>query len=84
MRIQRIAYYFNNALLPITAGLIPEINGLITLMRRTGAANASMTGSGPTVFGYFTDKITALGCLSSIQNTYPAITDIFLSEITNY
>jgi 4-diphosphocytidyl-2-C-methyl-D-erythritol kinase len=48
-----------NDLTPITAGMHPEINGLIIEIERLGATYAAMSGSGPSVFGFFSSKAAA-------------------------
>src|SRR5690606_10714097 len=42
-----------NDLLPPAAGIAPEINGALALIRETGCLFAGMSGSGATCFGLF-------------------------------
>lgn len=81
--LPRIAALFGNALTGITARLHPIIGELITCMRRQGALNAAMSGSGPTVFGYFTHKETALSAIDEIKQAYPLVQELFLTGIYN-
>jgi len=54
--LNQIANNFSNDLTGITARIHPKINILINEMKNQGALNAAMSGSGPSVYGYFTDK----------------------------
>jgi len=54
--LNQIADNFSNDLTHITARIHPKINTIINEMKNQGALNAAMSGSGPSVFGYFTDK----------------------------
>ena len=58
--LHQIAAHFSNDLAKITTKLHPEIQELINEMKNQGAINASMSGSGPSVFGYFTCKDAAI------------------------
>lgn len=48
-----------NVLEPVTRTLLPEISVLIEKMRALGADGVRMSGSGPTVFGLFSDASRA-------------------------
>ena len=48
-----------NVLETVTVKLYPEIERLKEMMKEQGAKNAIMSGSGPTVFGIFTDEESA-------------------------
>ena len=50
---------FGNVLEYVTASLHPEIAELEKLMKESGSMNAMMSGSGPTVFGIYKDRVTA-------------------------
>ena len=56
--IEQIAANFSNDLTEITSKAI-NINKVIDEMKIQGAIGAAMSGSGPTVFGYFSDKYAA-------------------------
>lgn len=55
----QIAAAMGNVLEEVTVEAYPVIEELKILMREAGALNAIMSGSGPTVFGIFTDRRTA-------------------------
>jgi len=57
--IVQIAANFSNNLAHITANIHPVINILIDEMKTQGAIAAAMSGSGPSVYGYFSNKETA-------------------------
>jgi len=54
--LQAIAANFKNDLTQITIKLHPEIQNIISEMTNQGALGAAMSGSGPSVFGYFGNK----------------------------
>ncbi len=81
--INEMAKLFSNSLLPVTAGKHPEINALITDMKNLGAKGASMSGSGPTVFGYFRSKSSALEAVDALKKEHPSIRELYLTEIYN-
>jgi len=58
--VDKITQCFSNDLTNITAGIYPKINEYISEMKTQGAINAAMSGSGPSVFGYFNDKEIAI------------------------
>lgn len=55
-----------NVLETVTVPEYPVIEQIKSLMRQTGALNALMSGSGPTVFGIFTDKGQAESAAAAI------------------
>ena len=61
--IHEIAGKFRNVLELVTAGKYPVIGEIEQVMKEEGAVNAMMSGSGPTVFGLFTNPQAA-------QNAY--------------
>jgi len=76
--LKKIADGFRNDLTQITTKKYPIINELISEMKSLGALNAAMSGSGPTVFGYFDHKKTA----EKAQKHMKSITGrAFLTEI---
>lgn len=56
-----------NVLETVTVGEYPIIDKIKGLMRAEGAVNALMSGSGPTVFGIFTDRSLALMAAEQIR-----------------
>lgn len=54
-----LALYLRNDLQEAAAHLHPGISGLLGELRRSGAAGALLSGSGPTVFGLFDSEVAA-------------------------
>ncbi|MBR5338025.1 MAG: 4-(cytidine 5'-diphospho)-2-C-methyl-D-erythritol kinase [Lachnospiraceae bacterium] len=63
---------FGNVLEQVTEPDHPIITEYKDLMREMGAENAMMSGSGPTVFGIFTDKDKAGDTGTVLKERYPA------------
>lgn len=57
--LEKITANMGNVLEEVTIGDYPIIEKIKKVMKEAGALNAMMSGSGPTVFGIFTDKKTA-------------------------
>lgn len=57
--LERVAEHMENVLETVTIREYPVIEQMKNLMKEKGALNALMSGSGPTVFGIYTDKETA-------------------------
>jgi 4-diphosphocytidyl-2-C-methyl-D-erythritol kinase len=76
-----IAQNFYNALLPVTALMHPEIEALLTTIRDSGALGASMSGSGPTCFGYFKTLRDAETAYKAVSNAHPAIHEMHITCI---
>jgi len=76
-----IAQNFSNDLAHVTASIHPIITELINQMKIHGALGSAMSGSGPTVFGYF-------DTLEAAQKTQKAMAKLarraFLTEIKNH
>jgi 4-diphosphocytidyl-2-C-methyl-D-erythritol kinase len=62
--IQAIANNMANVLEEVTIGMHPQIEHIKSKMIERGAIGSMMSGSGPTVFGLFTKKETALKAAS--------------------
>lgn len=58
--LRALAASMGNVLESVTIPHYPEIETIKTTMKETGALNALMSGSGPTVFGIFEDEKKAL------------------------
>ena len=56
-----------NVLETVTVREYPVIDGIKELMKAAGAENALMSGSGPTVFGIFTEEETARKAAEQIK-----------------
>ena len=80
--LYRIAANFGNDLAQTVIKLHPQINDIIFEMKNQGAINAAMSGSGPTVFGYFTSKELAIQAQHELENKLMNIVKwTFLTEI---
>lgn len=64
---ERLAENLVNDLQPIGEALHPEIGRVRLELLRAGAAGASMSGSGPTVFGLFFDGVAAARSLRALR-----------------
>jgi len=71
--VTQITGAFFNRLTGITAAMHPEVNDLITKIKTLGAVNAAMSGSGPTVFGYFTNEETAWHAQAELKKTIQSV-----------
>lgn len=60
-----------NDLERVTAARYPEVAMLKKELAAAGASEALMSGSGPTVFGIFTDSALAAHCAANLQHRYP-------------
>lgn len=58
-KLAEVASSMGNVLEGVTIGLYPVIENIKQVMIQEGALNATMSGSGPTVFGIFEDRRTA-------------------------
>lgn len=67
--IMQIADNLGNVLESVTVPEHPIINDIKKIMMEQGAIASLMSGSGPTVFGIFTDKMLATRCLSEIEKS---------------
>ena len=68
--IHRVARELYNVFEPVVARDHPEIDQIKSVMMDHGALNACMTGSGPTVFGIFTDKDRAENCYRVLKQNF--------------
>ena len=71
-----------NVLETVTANEYPIIKDLKVAMLENGAIGSLMSGSGPTVFGFYNDYDTALKALKLIRNKYH-IKEIFITTTFN-
>ena len=60
-----------NVFTPVVAKDHHEIADIRDTMLSSGALGAEMTGSGPTVFGIFTEPAQAASCLTRLKERYP-------------
>lgn len=64
-----IAQSMGNILENVTIPAYPVINDLKAMMKKNGALNSMMSGSGPTVFGIFDDKEKADSAYAAVMNS---------------
>lgn len=77
--ISIVAQTMENVMETVTTKLYPEIDEIKNAMKEKGALNAIMSGSGPTVFGIFTDSDLAWEAADYISEQELA-TDIFVTK----
>ena len=65
--LHKIATNFKNDLTQVAVKLHPEIQNIINEMENQSAIGAAMSGSGPTVFGYFNSKEQAEKAQEKLQ-----------------
>ncbi len=70
--LEGIVKRMGNVLETVTVSRYPVIEEIKALMRKAGAMNALMSGSGPTVFGIFEDEEQAKGAACSVREKMPA------------
>ena len=63
----KVASSMGNVLEEVTIGEYPVIDGIKRIMRESGALNAMMSGSGPTVFGIYADRAKARAAAARIR-----------------
>lgn len=80
--IGKIATSMGNVLEQVTIEAYPIIEEIKNAMKEAGALNAMMSGSGPTVFGIFTDRQTAKAAKQSLWKRKIA-KQIYLAGIHN-
>ena len=68
---EAVASCLMNVLAEVTEVQHPVIKEIRTGMLKQGAAGALMSGSGPSVFGIFTDGNKAQGALENMKKSYP-------------
>lgn len=80
--LEKIVSAMGNVLERVTVQKYPVIDEIKQVMKKAGAMNAMMSGSGPTVFGIFKDRETAELAQQEIQKTKIA-KDICLTNVHN-
>lgn len=80
--IQKIASSMGNVLERVTIEDYPIIETIKCAMKEAGALNAMMSGSGPTVFGIFTDKKMAREAQRKIKEMNVA-KQVYLANVHN-
>lgn len=77
---ERIKRLLVNDLEPVTAKRYPVISELKRELDGLGALGALMSGSGPTVFGVFPDRDSALSAFKSLKGSLDKRFPVFLAE----
>ena len=67
-----VVRHMKNVLEPVTAGLHPEIHAIRKRLLEMEALGARMSGSGPTVFGLFSNKEKAEQAMRILQKEEPS------------
>lgn len=80
--LKATAQAMGNVLELVTAREYPVIGEIKNFMKKRGALNAMMSGSGPTVFGLFENKTTARNAFYQLRRTSLA-KQVYLTEIYN-
>lgn len=81
--LEEISNGFCNVLETVTETNYPVIRDIKNIMVRQGAMGALMSGSGPTVFGYFKDKSDAYSAIRNIRLNVKNVREIYLTGIFN-
>ena len=78
-----LAMHMGNVLEGVTVPMHPEISQIKTLMEEKGAIAAMMSGSGPTVFGIFTEEKKAYEAKTQIRDSGLA-RQVYVTKPYNY
>ena len=76
-RLADVATALGNVFAPIIFREHPEMTEIRNTLLRYGALGAAMTGSGPTMFGLFSEKTAAEAAFFALKQNY---TDTFLTK----
>lgn len=80
--LNKISDNMGNVLESVTIPAYPIIEEIKNHMKEHGAVNAMMSGSGPTVFGLFDDKMVAERACEALRESHLART-VFLTTVFN-
>lgn len=80
--LNKISENMGNVLESVTIPVYPIIEEIKNHMKEHGAVNAMMSGSGPTVFGLFDDKMVAERACEALRESHLART-VFLTTVFN-
>lgn len=78
--LETMAGKMDNLLQSVTIGLYPVIDEIKKHMKNLGAIVSLMSGSGPTVFGIFRDRVTAENAADYFRNKAEYAKDVFLTK----
>lgn len=68
---EKLASCLGNALLPVVSRKFPKVGALVDLVLQAGALGATLTGSGPTVFGLARDRRHAEEVCRRLKGSVP-------------
>lgn len=74
-----VASRMENVLETVTTKLYPQIEEIKRTMKESGAENAIMSGSGPTVFGLYREKAIAEQAAEKIQQQY-GLSEVYVTQ----
>lgn len=74
-----VASRMENVLETVTTKLYPQIEEIKQSMKETGAENAIMSGSGPTVFGLYREKAIAEQAAEKIRQQY-GLSEVYVTQ----
>ncbi|MDR1532369.1 MAG: 4-(cytidine 5'-diphospho)-2-C-methyl-D-erythritol kinase [Clostridiales bacterium] len=77
--LRGITRSWGNVLETVTVQKYPVISEIKDIMVESGALGALMSGSGPAVAGYFTDRRTALAAMKALRAAFPEMREVFLT-----
>ena len=80
--LNKLSENMGNVLESVTIPAYPIIEEIKNHMKEHGAVNAMMSGSGPTVFGLFDDKMVAERACEALRESHLART-VFLTTVFN-
>lgn len=75
--INAVCYNMKNVLENVTIRKYPVIKDIKNTMIKQGAKGSLMSGSGPTVFGIFSDMMSAQKCFENMKKKY---NDVFITR----
>jgi len=81
--IHAICRDFFNDLETVTTVKYPIINNIKNIMLENGASGAMMSGSGPTVFGYYRNRLDAYKAMKAIRMADRSVKEIYLTSTFN-
>lgn len=77
--LEGVADRMENVLETVTTKLYPQIEEIKQTMKEAGAENAIMSGSGPTVFGLYTDREAAELAAGKIRQQY-GLSEVYVTQ----
>jgi 4-diphosphocytidyl-2-C-methyl-D-erythritol kinase len=69
--LRGVAARLGNVFTPLVCARYPLVADLLERLRKMGALGASMTGTGPAVFGLFGEEAAARGAAQALSGTFP-------------